>query len=89
MIIERHFVSDVNAACALLGELSNNGKFDLFRGQRDARWNVTPSAMRLEEVEYRIAVDQITRFAYFCRRTLLALGIAYEWEDILAIAQQQ
>ena len=79
-------VDSIDEALLLARELKTRGAHDLFRGQCNARWGVSPSLFRIPDEAKEEVRNRLSRLHHFLQGTE---GVSYPADDdtVFAIAQ--
>lgn len=77
--------ADFNEALEMAECWKNEGKYDLFRGQRDSRWLVQSSLTRCSD--YQEALDKLGRFEAWVQSTYGLESLAQDIDQIIAVGQ--
>ncbi len=78
---------DLDDAVNIANELKTEGKYNLFRGQRDADWKVHSSISRFGKSDIEIHLKRIDKFAHWIKSSRQILPYIDDDDQIVAIAQ--
>jgi hypothetical protein len=78
---------NITEAVALAQSFKSEGRYRYFRGQRDARWGLAASFVRLNAADRHLALDRLKRFYSWIKSCEDLLPYITNDDQILAVAQ--